>query len=948
MNPAVVQTASPPEWSAADLAQLLIDGAASPNDLSAEQALATAWALKEACYAAWSSQPQRAGPAAQAVAKLLARAPSSGGWSTGCQQELAAVARWTRGIAQITVSRMDEASATLEQAAQMFVALGQTQHAAQTQVPRIMALALAGKHAEAAACAEKTQQAFLQLGDTHSAGKVSLNLGGMETARDNHMRAAEHCRRAAVFFARSGDIEHSVMADIGLGKALSAMGEMQEASRIYARARMRADAHSLPVLRAVADEATAMLDLARGRFRDALQGFERARRSYETLAMPQPQAFAEVQLGEVYLELRLLPEAVTLFERAQSAMQSLGMTDEQAWTQLQLARALAMTDRQASAEPLLRQAAETFQGQDNQVGLASVRLAMAELALAQRQSQHAYELAAQAASSFEHSGQAEGRVRAQATAAHALLQQGQAAPARDRLARALRGARELQLVLVQVHCETGLGLAAAQLGRPDEARGHFESAITLFDEQRRALPCDEMRSALLADHLRPYLELLRMALDQVQPNAYLVLQRLDHLRARALSERLQQGRFAPGDADTHELRVRLNWLYRRLNGRNDAEAPSPALAAEMRRTELELLERARRNRVLDTTTSAPSDVDAFDAASLCSKLGHREVLVEYGVLDDELFACVVRRDGVQLVRRMASWREVLAAVGRVHFQVHSLRYGSTALADHMPMLQRRVAQHLRQVYLQVWQALASAVGEADCVLIVPHAELGTVPFAALHDGQLPLGQRHQLALAPSAQIALNMMSGRAAIPQRVLALGDSQRLLHAGHEAQAVAGMFAHGEALVDGHASVEALKTKGLQADVVHLACHAEFRRDNPMFSALHLADGPLTAELVEGLHLPSAVVVLSACETGLAGRPSGDELVGLVRAFLVAGARRVLATLWPVDDEATLEFMRHFYESLRAGQDASAALQTAQRRIRQDRPHPFYWAPFVLHGGW
>ena len=904
--------------------------------------------MKDAGYAAWSSQPQKAGPAAQAVADLVSQVRAASNWPPDAEKELTALGLWTEGIAQITASRMDEAAASLAKAGDLFGDLRQDAHAAQTQVPRIMALTLAGRHANAADCGERTQQEFLRLGDVHSAGKVSLNLGNLQLSRDDGQSAVRHYRRAAVLFARSGDVQHSVMADIGLGKALSAMGEMEEAVRIYARARMRATTHDLPVLRAFADEATAMLDLARGRFREALQGFERTRRNYEELAMPQNLAFAEVQLGEAYLEMRLLPEAVSLFKHALAAMQSLGMKDEQAWTQLQSARALAMLDRQDDAEPLLQVAASTFLAQDNQTGLASVRMALAELALAQHRNCAALELATEAMQLFEKQGQAEGRTRAETTVAHAQLGLGENALARQHLQNALQQAADLQLILVQVHCNTGLGLAALNEGHPADATRYFETAIALFDEQRRALPCDEMRSALLADHLRPYQELLRMAINQGAPDGKTVLRQLDRLRARALSERLLQGGAAIGDSGTRDLRVRLNWLYRNVHGRTEGGEPSAALAAEMRRTEHELLERARRERLLDGPLHAAGDSNAFEPDALCRRLAPDEALIEYGALGDELFACVARPDGVHLFRHLASWSSLKSDVRSARFQVDAMRYGEQALETHMPLLQRRVTSHLQRLHSALWQPLAAALDDVARVLVVPHGELGAVPFAALHDGHTCLGQQVCLAMAPSAQIALRMLAPWPGAPKHALALGDSNRLVHAAKEAQAVASLFPESEVSVDAQATIEALRTHGASADVIHLACHAEFRRDNPMFSALHLADGPLTAELVEGLQLPGAVVVLSACETGLAGHPSGDELVGLVRAFLIAGASRVVATLWPIDDAVTLDFMRHFYQALRDGLTPSASLQVAQELTRNRLNHPFYWAPFVLHGGW
>ena len=77
-------------------------------------------------------------------------------------------------------------------------------------------------------------------------------------------------------------------------------------------------------------------------------------------------------------------------------------------------------------------------------------------------------------------------------------------------------------------------------------------------------------------------------------------------------------------------------------------------------------------------------------------------------------------------------------------------------------------------------------------------------------------------------------------------------------------------------------------------------------------------------------------------------DEMAGLVRAFLVAGAARVLASLWTVDDAVTADFMASFYTALCAGRPPAAALQAAQCDVMRQHPHPCYWAAFTLHGGW
>jgi len=135
----------------------------------------------------------------------------------------------------------------------------------------------------------------------------------------------------------------------------------------------------------------------------------------------------------------------------------------------------------------------------------------------------------------------------------------------------------------------------------------------------------------------------------------------------------------------------------------------------------------------------------------------------------------------------------------------------------------------------------------------------------------------------------------------------------------------------------------------VLHIACHGQFRADSPYFSSLHLADGPLTLRDAAALPLQAALVTLSACETGLNRIAPGDELLGLVRGFLLAGAPSVMASLWTVDDASTAALMGGFYRRLAASPDAPAvaqALREAQVEVLATQAHPYFWAAFSLHG--
>lgn len=149
-----------------------------------------------------------------------------------------------------------------------------------------------------------------------------------------------------------------------------------------------------------------------------------------------------------------------------------------------------------------------------------------------------------------------------------------------------------------------------------------------------------------------------------------------------------------------------------------------------------------------------------------------------------------------------------------------------------------------------------------------------------------------------------------------------------------------------------EATEAKALlgSAGRIHIAAHGELNGEDPLSSALLLAseageDGRLEVRELFGLELNARLVVLSACETGLGKLSRGDELVGLQRAFLYAGTPAVVTTLWKVDDRASFELVRVFYEHLEAAGPV-AALRQAQLAAMQASPHPFFWAAFGLTG--
>jgi tetratricopeptide (TPR) repeat protein len=282
---------------------------------------------------------------------------------------------------------------------------------------------------------------------------------------------------------------------------------------------------------------------------------------------------------------------------------------------------------------------------------------------------------------------------------------------------------------------------------------------------------------------------------------------------------------------------------------------------------------------------------------------------------------------------------------------------------------------LQNLYAEFVAPVADALpADGSTIVIEPHCSLWLVPFAALQlaDGTW-MGDRWSLLYAPSAQTLEEIRQEPPYAPMtnaKLLAVGNpimptvtlpdgSQATLSslpgAEAEVEAIAQLFpaAQRTLLIQAEATEAAVKQLALSHNIVHLATHGLAFGSDPLASLVALApteqeNGLLTArEVIQSASLPADLVVLSACQTGL-GKITGEGMLGLSRAFLVAGARSLLVSQWSVSDSATKELMVAFYQHYLEHGNKAIALQQAMKEVRfqPDCSHPRYWAAFVVVG--
>ena len=263
--------------------------------------------------------------------------------------------------------------------------------------------------------------------------------------------------------------------------------------------------------------------------------------------------------------------------------------------------------------------------------------------------------------------------------------------------------------------------------------------------------------------------------------------------------------------------------------------------------------------------------------------------------------------------------------------------------------------------------------EATDLIIAPDAELHRIPFAALRDeNNQTLAEKHRIRVLPSLTIMKAIFDCPANYHNQkgAVIVGDPDvgsvlikatqetvpitRLEHAYKEAEEIARMVGVNPLL-----GKEATKARFLEklrtAALVHIAAHGNSGTGEIAFAPppqkrkpeLDEEDVFLTMAEVQKAKVRAKLVVLSCCHSA-EGTIRAEGVIGMARAFLGAGARSVLGTLWAIDDNATLEFMRNFYQHLKLGEKASEAVYQATAALRRSEEFqsPYYWAPFVLIG--
>ena len=791
-------------------------------------------------------------------------------------------------------------------------------------------------------CADQARRVFQAQGLTADLAQLENNVGNVYTRLDEYPDARRHYESARQAFEAMEHTMGVAITAFNLGVVEMNANDCAASERNFRIARDAFASAGMRLHVADCDYSLAYLESRRGRFAEAIHGLDEARASYEDNGKPSGPPLCDLDLAEIFLRLDAQRNAIEYAERASKGFDELGLDYESARCGILAGLALVKLGANAEAVERLERAAASFRGLGNQASAAAVEIQRGAIEIDEGRVDHAI---ARLRAAREQLAARELRFLtdlASVTLARAHLARGDAAAGCELLEALLEGSQDPAAFDLLLRADALALLSQARRGTGDLA-GATRALRESVEETERSyaeIPHSDIRVAFFRERHLAYVDLVwDLAEGGTQASRLEALTLLERSRARSLHE---SPAVLGGESDEfRRARERLDWLLSRhldaelgpSAGEHDLRRSAPQ-GDEIRRAQDEVLRLARDSRDESTAPTA-----RFDEHMLAAARGPSDVLVAYLTTSRGTRVFVADEGGVHDQRLAIDEEELGRLRDRLWLHADKLRLGRDYLERHRGRLDRSI----RSILERLGEALVAPIlGRIDGrgTMVVPFGALHDLPFHAFQVNGEPLARRVEFGYALSAA-SLARARGGSARPGGILACGASSGSLeNIEGELEDLGRTFGGQVERVDPDGLIASLRSHGAShgttrgahgpsGGVLHLAAHSVYQHRRPVFSAVCLGERFLLAHDLLRMQLPFDLVVLSGCETGRRRRIPGEELYGLPRALLGAGARSVLGSLWAVDDADTRAFMQAFYSQLASGEPARRAMALAQREL-------------------
>jgi tetratricopeptide (TPR) repeat protein len=849
--------------------------------------------------------------------------------------EAACIALRVLGLARKERGELAAARTALTQATGLGDKLNLPLRAAQARISLLIVLADMGRTEAAFAQAALAESALTGLGAQGAQGAQDLarfrvNFGLLLQRTGRSAEALTHFAAAEPVLVRHRDTHWEILLRNIRGPLLAHRGDYQGGARDLTRARELAHEHGYRLLAHAVSRSFGFIAAEAGDIPLALREFDLAYELAVELGKPTDTILAA--RADALLTVGLAQEARAGAARAAAGMLAAGFNYNAAEALLTEARAALQTGDPAAAAAGAQKARDVFarQRRPGWAALAQQVALAARFAQGERTTRLLNALQANAGHIAE-----TGR----------LVEVQQSTLLAARVAAAL-GRRELAAHLynqVATHRMAGSAHqrmvgweAAAELaeyqGEAGKAARHVTQGLAVAAEYASALGATDLRAA--AAGLGTDLARIGVRLAAVQSGASpagraaaTLLVRADQWRATTL--RLRPVR-PPDDKHFAEQLAALRSANARIATEGADGQDVRALQTERVRLEREITSRAR-HAPGNMLNQAAAPEHPLDLPLLRTALGD-QALIEYLNFEDLLFA-ITYVDGRARRHDLGLYSAALTELESLRFSMNSLAYGRGS--PRVQAATRTTYDHARAELDRILLGpLIHDIGERTVVL-VPTGSLHALAWPVL-----PSLAGRACTIAPSARSWLAGADSASADPgnlgwtrgsSRDVLLAYGPGLPDADAEIRALSGLYPHAKTLTGTDATAGAVAQALDGAYLAHLATHGRFRADNPLFSNLLLADGPLTVYDLEQLARCPEILVLSACDTALSGVAPGNELMGVASAAFGLGTRALIISVAPVSVDEVTKLMIAFHKALAGGEHPAQALAYAAQEVPQ-----------------
>ena len=851
------------------------------------------------------------------------------------------------GLLQGNAERFADAAVSLKEGVGMYADLGMAKEQAAALSDFGVVMENSVNFTAARTFFEESAGLRRTLKDDVSLAEQYRNIGRIYDLRLNQYAVAEHYyAQAGDIYAKAGNTPLEAETLLERGRCQRLLGNFPAADKLYTDALAQVGDKDLRTkMRIVLEQANNAW--FQGRYQDAFDLREQVEKSAMAEKWPLEQVMAKNTGGLIWWTLGDNKRALLELRGALERAEKLAVRRDEVATTL---NNIGLVQRESGEYPAALETLQKSLTIDRALGsrwamaydlrnLGQTRLKMGDAATALQQFSEAAGMAAEIGDKVNLA-----KIYLARGDAETELKQGAAAEASYRKTLDIADA----LLLREVRWRALFGLARLQKKAGDslKAVASYQQALETVEGLRAEIKLDQLKDGFLADKMDVYSGLVGLLVDlQRSDEAFAVAERS---RSRNLIDILGRQRLSLSgsvDQELYDRQVRLKEQMLEqenlsVQAANPKERARYAGALEKLRGDYQdlLIEIERkRPELLALVKVNPTTLD--DIRKL---LEPGVVLLSYYQLPDRLLCWKIDRDRATLIIQNIAAKDL-----------------STKIASYRRMLQNLepLEKQSRELYdLLVAQPLAGS-GPYRAVGIIPHGSLHYLAFATLSDGRDYLIDRQKLFYLPAASVLKYTLARRNPDKKlHILAIGNPDLgnsaldLPFAEREAGTLHWNYPDVTTLTRERATETWIRQHISEFGIIHIASHGEFDPVNPLFSAIRLAkdsksDGKLQAEEIFGLDIRADLVVLSACQTGLGDIRSGDDVVGMNRAFIFAGTHSLMSSLWRVSDVSTAILMKQFYRNYMTYGKAES-LSRAMQHVKNRYPHPGYWGAFSLTG--